>query len=471
MKSKFGKIAALGAAMLVTVPTAVALSACGSKETEHKAESAWQTNADSHWHRCATDVNDSHQYNLGEHNWKIYNDDYTCTVCDYTKTVKGTADQNFRVLQSALQDLVEYRGSMTGNVVQGKNFMGSSAGEMNFSFDPVKGVGYYVVKAEDGQWLTATKIFQDSDRYIEYNYEYEKYSNGVIDQVYENSEYALVDQAYLNEMVYGNIDDAEIKNNEAYKLLFSKDLDSATFAALVYELFKPAFGTGEDTAIEIDDYQINYTVQDDVLSVTVSAHGKPTDIEIENSEFTGEIVLTIVDGTVVGATMQAKMTAKVNFQQIELFSANGALNFTFDQTAFNKCSVGELPAKIDVKTIEVGVECECDEIDLSNLGMASLIGGRDYAGEIAVPYATTITADNIEEYTAQLKDLIVENINDYFRWQPHEGAAYQIDASQVEVMWTNDDFETPFNGSLTVKNNRSCLYAKITLNIDIPAAE
>lgn len=81
-----GKIALLTAALAVTVPSAVLLSACGDKE--HTAAATWQSNEYMHWHACEANAQDNHSYGLAEHDWTI--DGTRCSVCDY---VRGSVEE------------------------------------------------------------------------------------------------------------------------------------------------------------------------------------------------------------------------------------------------------------------------------------------------------------------------------------------------------------------------------------------
>ncbi len=340
MKNKLGKIAMLGAAMLVTVPTATALSACGNK---HSAESEWQTDADYHWHRCAADINDDHVYNLGEHTWKIYNDEYTCTVCDYSKTVKGASNQHVRTFQAALRDMAEYQGAVTMNCVMEGSGLGIVAGvdavEMTSSYDPVKGIGYETGNFNNKK--VVGKVFQDGNRYVEYAYEYHN-NDG---KITEKSNYALVDQTYVSQ-AFGN-NDTGIGNNEIDERLLNTELDSTMFAVMYYEMqIEP---TIKDDEIAVDDFQINYAVQDEVMTVTISLHGTFKNAELKDSDYTLKNVYTIKNGAVVSIKAQSKGVATVNFQRVVIADLKASQYCEFDQAGFDRIKTGEIPTNIKPK--------------------------------------------------------------------------------------------------------------------------
>ncbi len=92
-KRNLGKIALLTAAMAVTVPTAVMLSACGGNE--HNEYTAWYAdNEEMHWHVCQGGQCTEHTYSLGKHDWIIDSDNhgwkYRCSVCGFrANSVEG----------------------------------------------------------------------------------------------------------------------------------------------------------------------------------------------------------------------------------------------------------------------------------------------------------------------------------------------------------------------------------------------
>ena len=151
MKKNFGKIALLTAAMAVTVPSAVLLSACGSEE--HKAANSWQTNAEMHWHGCANDGTDNHSFDLANHTWTTVDGEYKCSVCNYTYT-KEAKDAYIQNLRAAWDKLAGYQGGTT------------ITNYSTYSYDPETGVGY----ADYGHGNRAGAIvFKSGDRYIEYD--------------------------------------------------------------------------------------------------------------------------------------------------------------------------------------------------------------------------------------------------------------------------------------------------------------
>ncbi len=376
------------------------------------------------------------------------NPDKPTEPAEPTPPVADTNDQHVHTLQKALRDLAEYRGMLSFSLTEKGKALVGSAGEASGSFDPAQGIGYYKVTG-DGDAVMVLKVFQDGGRYVEYGHEH--YYDEDEKQIYDETTYALVDQNYVRELTYGNIGEIDYNSNPITSILIGTDLDSATFSAVLLSLIKSAVGTGDDTALIIDEdsYAVNYVAEDELLTVTITAQGTGTEVSyIDGCLVSADMTIVIDDGVFASADLHVKVTDTVNGQRVVTGETNASMSCTFDQAGFKRVKTGTLPANIQTKTCPVYVGYECV--------YANKEGNVDYVSggwtTLAVPYKTTINADNIDDYNAQL------------------GNAIGIDASKSQIFWTNEDRETPFDGSFTVNytNRYDCeLYAVVVVDNDL----
>ncbi len=440
-KTNIGKIALLTAAMAVTVPTAFALSACGGSKSEegdkedltgHVAETAWQADDYNHWHGCS--ANDDHKYDANVHTWKINNETFTCTVCDYTKTEKGENDTIIRKLQANWEKLANYQGGLIlTSQSSGVNEDGTVyTSKMAFSYEPTEGI-FYDTYEMDG-YSMVEKIVKDGDRYV---------ACTISQSAEEEADYnytSVVDNKYLTNILLPNTGfDPKLESFAGVdlKALFTKTYTSATFAERFMTLASASLGVELDE----DKSTIDYAVEDGILTVTARA---------QTIEQDGQYVISTLvfksDNATVGRfkSIVAQMDTVTEVDgETQTTTSIMSQTYGFDRDGYNEIDVGEIPEdELAVETVPVKV--------MFRYGRQGVEGTADDSVEIEVPYQAFIRgADSVHDYDEQLKAKIAECLS--------------VDVSKVSInRWTTDDYVTEYyNEYFFVTSNDHVLYANI----------
>lgn len=293
-KRNLGKIALLTAAMAVTVPSAVLLSACGG----HSAAANWQADAEMHWHNCQTDAKDNHTYNLGEHKWTV--DGTKCSVCGYVKgsvdevriqTIKDFWEKNMWGNSYTYQYLNKY-GQLLTLSYDHVLFQNYETGQIT---DDVQG-SLWTRDAVNGEDKVILTVYQNADgEHIacEYNDDYDPDDESTGPQYL----FHKVNQNYLEEH-------AEYK--EYQKTNFDNEFDQSwtTFNGIkMGQLFRGSAADFWENARDVFGTDVKVTTAEKDGAVTVAIY----QAGVDNLDYANSLVLTLDNG-VFAATMKEYAT-------------------------------------------------------------------------------------------------------------------------------------------------------------------
>ncbi len=341
-KNNFGKIALLTAAMAVTVPSAVILSACGSEE--HKASPSWQANSEMHWHNCANNNADNHSFDLANHTWTTIDGEYKCSVCNYTYT-KDAKDAYIRNLKAAWDKLAGYQGGAT---------LGSYS---TYSYDPETGIGYVssgssaeviVIKRGDRYIEYDRNSYNNNDNFTEVTKEYFEHCVKATDSKYDPSLGNLFEFDLQQIFARGVVNETSfVANGMEYAKTFFKNM-SNRFSDIKYKF--------EHINYEIDTNNSGVTISENDGVVTVVLHVQTkASAEQDNSNdyLSSTITFTMENDALKTVALDAKVVGQNYTRDIASYSQT----IGFDQASYDNylATVGEVPDTIKPKMCDVQV--------------------------------------------------------------------------------------------------------------------
>lgn len=459
-KRNLGKIALLTAALAVTVPTAVMLSACGSEEAKHEAGGAWQSNEAMHWHNCDADANDQHSFDLANHTWTTADGKYKCSVCDY---VQGTVDDvRIRKLKAAWENLANYQGGITVTSLSSAE----DGGSMKLGYNPTTGEGYSVNQQnevdEDGKIVSGREnvmyVYKNAKgEYIlcesnpNYQPAYKNEDGTEIPAVGEKYLFTKVNEAYFREvnsyMFGGGYIDLDDSSMKSFSNLFAQVTDKASFEANALPLAKN-FIRGE---LDTTKTSITTTEANGVLTVKMSGAAK---VVAGQPQEVVDMTITLKNGLLSYSMRQETITedaetGKKTSQVQEMSQSMGYQDLTID--AQEPATVQEKP------TISLSINATIT--DGENTMDSAYVNA-----ELAVAYGTVIKeldySDNKNPY--KLKETIAAALNAYFADQDQD---YALSASDVTI--TSVDGFTP-DMKVDWKNHEQW---QVSVTITVPAGE